>query len=37
LACTASPSRFWVFCNTNTMRKVMMVVAVLTTNCQVSE
>ncbi len=33
----AAPSRFWVFWIRNTIRKVMMVVPVLITNCQVSE
>jgi hypothetical protein len=32
----ASPSRFWVFWMTNTMRNVTILVAVLITSCQVS-
>ena len=36
LACIAAPSRFWVFWIRNTIRKVMMVVPVLITSCQVS-
>jgi hypothetical protein len=35
LICTAAESRFWVFWIRNTIRKVMMVVPVLITSCQV--
>ncbi len=37
LRCIANASRFWVFWIKKTMRKVMMVVVVLMTSCQVSE
>ena len=37
LICTASPSRFWLFWITNTMRNVQMVVPVLMMSCQPSE
>src|SRR3982750_2453682 len=37
LAWMAALSRFWVLWIRNTIRKVMMVVEVLITNCQVSE
>ena len=37
LAWMAAPSRFWVFWIRNTIRKVMIVVEVLITSCQVSE
>src|SRR5688572_2220251 len=37
LACMAAASRFWLFWIRKTIRKVMIVVAVFTTSCQVSE
>ena len=37
LACIAAPSRFCEFWIRNTIRKVMIVVPVLITSCQVSE
>ena len=37
LGLDAAPSRFWVFWIRNTIRKVMIVVPVLMTSCQVSE
>jgi len=36
-SCIATVSRFWVFWIRKTIRKVMMVVPVLITSCQVSE
>src|SRR5690242_14245618 len=36
LICSAALSRFWLFWIRNTIRKVMIVVPVLITNCQVS-